>query len=198
MNYLAHAKLSFNNPEVLAGNMISDYVKGKTQYDYKPAVQVGIRLHRSIDQFTDEHSATRQMMQFFRPYYRLYAGAFVDVSCDYFLANDTTEFENEAAIQNFTGEVYGTLKNFENIFPAKFGIMYPYMISQDWLYHYRFDEGIQKSFNGLVRRAAYLQESDIAFDIFLRNKDALRQQYQIFYPELKQFAAHKLDTLLKA
>lgn len=29
MNYLAHAYLSFDEPEILVGNMISDFVKGK-------------------------------------------------------------------------------------------------------------------------------------------------------------------------
>ena len=29
MNYLAHAYLSFGDPDILAGNMISDFVKGK-------------------------------------------------------------------------------------------------------------------------------------------------------------------------
>lgn len=198
MNYLAHAKLSFSNPAVLAGNMISDYVKGKTQYDYMADVQVGIQLHRFIDQFTDQHNATRQMMQLFKADYRLYAGAFVDVTCDYFLANDTTEFKHEAALMDFSQETYKSLKHYQTIFPGKFSSMYPYMVSQNWLYHYRFDDGIKKSFNGLVRRAAYLEESDIAFNIFLKNKDELRQQYELFYPELKEFAAHTLDRLLKA
>ncbi len=198
MNYLAHAKLSFGKPAVLAGNMISDYVKGKTQYDYTAAVQVGIRLHRAIDQFTDQHRATRQMMQFFKADYRLYAGAFVDVACDYFLANDPAEFENEAALLDFTRDAYESLKGFETIFPAKFRIMYPYMVTQNWLYHYRFDDGIQKSFNGLAQRAVYLQESDVAFNIFLNNKEELRQQYAIFYPELKEFATHTMARLLKA
>ncbi len=40
------------------------------------------------------------------------------------------------------------------------------MKSQNWLYNYQFKEGIQKSFNGLVYRAAYLNESVIAFEIF--------------------------------
>ena len=33
MNYLAHAYLSFNDPEILVGNMISDFVKGKKKAD---------------------------------------------------------------------------------------------------------------------------------------------------------------------
>ena len=34
MNYLAHAYLSSGDPSIPAGNMISDYVKGKKKFDY--------------------------------------------------------------------------------------------------------------------------------------------------------------------
>jgi acyl carrier protein phosphodiesterase len=34
MNYLAHAYLSFNEPEILTGNMISDFVKGKKKFEF--------------------------------------------------------------------------------------------------------------------------------------------------------------------
>ncbi|MBK6633182.1 MAG: hypothetical protein IPG38_01660 [Chitinophagaceae bacterium] len=64
MNYLAHAYLSFNDPEILLGNMISDYIKGKKQFDYPLPVQKGIRLHRFIDQFTDTHAATHELKSF--------------------------------------------------------------------------------------------------------------------------------------
>jgi acyl carrier protein phosphodiesterase len=42
MNFLAHAYLSFNNPEILVGNMISDFVKGSRQFQYPEAIQNGI------------------------------------------------------------------------------------------------------------------------------------------------------------
>ena len=60
MNYLAHAYLSFNDPEILVGNMISDFVKGKKKFDYPLRIQAGIMLHRIIDEFTDGHPATRE------------------------------------------------------------------------------------------------------------------------------------------
>ena len=53
MNYLAHAFLSFQQPDILVGNMISDFVKGKSKFTYTPGIQKGIMLHRAIDQFTD-------------------------------------------------------------------------------------------------------------------------------------------------
>ena len=79
MNLLAHAYLSFGQPQLLVGNMISDYVKGKKQYDYPLGIQQGIRLHRAIDAFTDSHAATAKGKAIFKPAVGLYAGAFMDV-----------------------------------------------------------------------------------------------------------------------
>ena len=58
MNYLAHACLSFGNEDILVGNMISDFIKGKKKFDYPVAIQNGIMLHRMIDTFTDAHAVT--------------------------------------------------------------------------------------------------------------------------------------------
>ena len=38
MNYLGHAFLSFNNADILTGNMIADHVKGKLALDKYPPV----------------------------------------------------------------------------------------------------------------------------------------------------------------
>lgn len=197
MNYLAHAALSFGMPAVLAGNMISDHVKGRTQFDLPADVQVGIKLHRAIDNFTDHHKATKNIMALFRPQYRLYSGAFTDIVYDYFLANDNSEFETDSALLDFTSEVYTDLDQYISILPAKFAGMFPYMKSQNWLYNYRLDEGMQKSFGGLARRAAYLDESEIAFQIFLDHKAYFLSQYHEFYPSVKNFAVHTLERLLK-
>ncbi len=43
MNYLAHAYFSFNQPPVIVGNLISDFIKGKKQFDYPAEIQKGIR-----------------------------------------------------------------------------------------------------------------------------------------------------------
>ena len=105
MNYLAHAYFSFNHPEILAGNMISDFVKGKKKYDFPPGIQKGIALHREIDAFTDIHEATKMAKEIFRPHYRLYSGAFIDVVYDYFLANDKTVF-TDSSLLNFSLTTY--------------------------------------------------------------------------------------------
>lgn len=184
MNYLAHAYLSFRQPGLVAGNMISDFIKGKKQYDYPPEILRGIKLHRAIDAFTDAHDATRQAKEFFRPAYRLYAGAFTDVVFDYFLATDPTIFPKEETLQLFAAETYNTLQQQYQLLPERFQKMLPYMQQQNWLYNYRFYEGIQQSLGGLVRRSTYLTESATAFAIFKEHQYQLQQCYDVLFPEL--------------
>ena len=196
MNYLAHAFLSFNHPDILAGNMISDYVKGKTKFDYPVSIQKGIHLHRLIDEFTDAHPVTAKAKSFFRPQYRLYSGAFIDVVYDHFLALDQKQFEVYGSIEKFSQSTYQLLETNFSLFPLPFQKMFPYMKSQDWLYNYQFTYGVQKSFQGLVHRAAYLNESEIAFDIFNQNYAELRNCYDEFFPELSSFASENVSNLL--
>lgn len=69
------------------------------------------------------------------------------------------------------------------------------MQSQNWLFGYSFKEGIRKSFGGLVHRASYLYESEIAFKIFNENYQQLSDYYSKFFPELKEFTFTKLQEL---
>ncbi|HZI68216.1 MAG TPA: ACP phosphodiesterase [Hanamia sp.] len=195
MNFLAHAFLSFDDPDFLTGNMISDFVKGKKKFDYPFSIQKGIELHRAIDEFTDFHSVTAKAKEFFRPHYRLYSGPFIDIVFDHFLALDDAQFLENKGLKNFTETTYSRLKNNASYFPLPFQKMFPYMQSQNWLYGYRFKEGINKSFGGLVRRASYLNESETAFKIFNKNYDRLQEFYSAFFPELKEFAFKKMQQL---
>lgn len=193
MNLLAHAYLSFNHPDILIGNMISDYVKGKNKFLYPPSIQNGIALHRAIDQFTDSHEATQEAKIFFRPAYRLYAGACVDVVYDHFLANDSNQFADEKALLHFAASTYTILEKNQALLPEKFAVMLPWMRKDNWLYHYRFRFGIEKSFGGLVRRSAYLTDSNTAFQILEHHYEALEQCYLKFFPAVKKMAVEWLQ-----
>lgn len=187
MNLLAHAYLSFNNPEILVGNMISDYVKGKKKFDYPIGIQNGIQLHRLIDQFTDAHPMTKRAKIIFSSHYGLYSGAFVDVCFDHFLAIDENEFA-ETDLPNFTKQTYAHIEEYLEWLPPKFGMMFPYMKKDDWLYNYQYTWGIEKSFGGLVRRAAYMHEHETAFRLFEQNLNELQTCYSNFFFDLKTFS----------
>jgi len=194
MNFLAHAYLSFSDPHILVGNMVSDFVKGKAQFSFSGKIQAGIRLHRMIDEFTDTHPATAEAKEFFRPAYRLYSGPITDVLYDHFLAADPNEFD-EASLKRFTTATYSQLQDHAGELPPSFLGVFAHMRANDWLYHYREYEGLRRSLNGLVRRATYLKESDTAYNLFREHYVPLRSCYEAFFPDVKQFAKEAIEAM---
>ena len=187
MNYLAHAYLSFGQPQILVGNMISDFVKGNKKNNYPPLIYEGIMLHRAIDNFTDTHTATSEAKSFFRADYGLYSGAFIDIVYDHFLARSESLYF-PGGLQLFAGETYGMLEEQYDYLPERFRVMLPHMKKQDWLFNYQFAEGVRNSFRGLVHRAAYMHDSSRAFEIFLENYTQLEMISGIFLPDVEHFA----------
>jgi len=195
MNFLAHAYLSFEIPEILVGNLISDFVKGKRKFDYPLPIQQGITIHRAIDEFTDTHPNTLKAKSFFSAAYGLYSGAFMDIVYDHFLANDRLQFSDDNALIAFAAKTYDQLSPFIHLCPDKFQLVFRHMVKQDWLSNYRFKQGINNSFAGLVHRAVYMHDHHEAFRIFETNYSELGAHYRIFFPDLKKFVREKLNQL---
>jgi acyl carrier protein phosphodiesterase len=187
MNYLAHAYLSFQQPEILVGNMISDFVKGKKRYDFPAGIQQGIMLHREIDQFTDAHPAVKAAREVFRPAYRLYGAALIDVVLDHFLAVDEHEFAGERLVC-FTAQTYESLNRYEKWFPERFRQLFIFMKTQNWLLNYQFPWGIEKALYGVIQRARYLNDSTTAYRLFMEHYTRLQSCYRQFFPDVKNLA----------
>ncbi|WP_346237396.1 ACP phosphodiesterase [Niabella insulamsoli] len=194
MNYLAHAYLSYGHNEILLGNMISDFVKGKEQYSFPEEVHKGILLHRAIDEFTDNHPVTKEAKEVFRPAYRLYSGAFIDVAFDHFLSSDEYIFPNDTLF-DFSINTYEKLEPQSALMPHRFRHMFFYMKLENWLFGYRTRQGIYQSFGGLVKRARYLHDARPAIKIFDEHYNFLQNCFKRFWVELEAFASHKFKQL---
>lgn len=192
MNFLAHAILSFNDPEILTGNMISDHVKGKSQYDFSSDIQKGIRLHRAIDRFTDLHPITKAAKNLLYPAAGPYAGALIYIVYDHFLALDEYE-EPDSGWQAFSQTVYAELNARNSLLPASFQQLLPYMTKYNWLVNLRHLQQIKQSFYGLARRAKYFNTSRESFDLLQENYAQLQQHYNLFFPDLKKFVSLQFD-----
>jgi acyl carrier protein phosphodiesterase len=194
VNFLGHAYFSFNNPEVLVGNMISDFVKGRAQYDFPESIQKGIRLHRSIDAFTDDHPATRAAREVFKAHYRLYSAPLVDVVYDHLLANDNNCFTKEMLL-TFSNHTYSTLENFRHLLPQRFAMAFEYMKRDNWLYGYHTEAGIFRSLRGLMHRASINDDGTMACTILSSEKQHLQQNYNEFIKDVKIFAKARYEEL---
>jgi acyl carrier protein phosphodiesterase len=195
MNYLGHAYLSFNSPPILVGNMISDFVKGKGKFVFNGNIQKGMVLHRAIDDFTDRHPATKRAMEVFKPAYRLYSAPIMDILFDYFLANDESLFD-DTSLKAFAKNIYSVLENNSVHLPSRFLQVLTYMKADDWLYNYKYPQGMRRSLNGLVRRATFINDSDTAYHLFLEQEQFLNECYGEFFKDVKLFAKEKFQELV--
>lgn len=196
MNFLAHAYLSFGQPEILVGNLIADFVHGSAQLGFPAPVRTGIRLHRAIDAFTDTHAATRRARALMTASCGRYSGVFVDIIYDHFLASDPAYF-SPASLFDFARRTYGILDEHAGMLPSRFREMFFYMREHDWLYGYRLTAHIEGTFSGIYRRAKFLPDSGPAFEAFMQQYSLLQSCYADFIPEVVAFARGALSRLSK-
>ena len=195
MNYLGHAYLSFGDSEILTGNLIADHVKGRLALEkFPPGIRKGIELHRKIDSFADTHPATQRAKIWFREDYGLYAGAIMDTLYDHFLANDPKLILSDAALLEFSEDVYAKVAIHEAYFPEAFAKYFPHMRQHNWLYGYKTLLGMQRSLQGLSRRAAYMPPVDKAYLTFIAHYYELAQCYYEFIDGIITFVKIELSS----
>ncbi|GAA4453153.1 ACP phosphodiesterase [Rurimicrobium arvi] len=194
MNYLGHAVLSFEDEQILVGNMMGDFVKGSVALmQYPDRVRAGLMLHRKIDSFTDQHWAIGEAKQIFRPNYGLYSGAVVDTLTDHFVANDAELFPTQGTLAEFAADVYQKLQRQRSYFPERFEPYFESMVQHNWLLGYRSDTGLRRSLNGLMRRAGKIVEVDTAYALFRQNFDTMHQLYKAFAGDIIRYVKVELS-----
>jgi acyl carrier protein phosphodiesterase len=132
MNFLAHAYLSFGQEEILVGNFIADFVRGKELENYPKKVQLGIRLHRAIDTYTDSHPLVKQVQSFLIPRFGHYSRVISDIFFDYFLAKNWKNY-SDTPLEQFSLDTYRTLSSYPHKLPETFCRMFHWMQTQNWL-----------------------------------------------------------------
>ena len=182
MNFLAHSFLTFNDGQIV-GQFLEDFIRNKDRYSFPKDIQDGITLHRAIDTFTDSHPAIHEAKKVFSPLVRLYSGAFVDVSMDYFLANDFS-LNSLKGWKEHSLKVFRVLNENEEFLSENFKKMLAKMEHDDWLYNYREDWGIKFSIQNVLNKAKYLDKDIPVFQAFLDNKEVLQKCYDEFFPDL--------------
>ena len=179
MNYLAHSFLAFSDEQIV-GQFLEDVIPNRDRFSYPEGMQQGITLHREVDTFTDAHPELSEAKKIFSPLVRLYSGAFVDVSMDYFLANSLSD----QVLKNHAEKVYQVLRKYEDLLPERLVRMVNGMEKDNWLYNYKEDWGIKYSMQNVLNKAKYLDKDIQVFEVFLNNKPQLQKHFEIFFPDL--------------
>lgn len=194
MNFLAHLYLSGDQPKVMIGNFIGDFVKGRNLATrFEPQVVTGIELHRGIDYFTDTHKIVQQSKKRLAGKYRHYSGVIVDVFYDHFLSSNWNSYSSEP-VETFAARAYNTLRQNDEILPDEVKGFLPYMIKQDWLVAYGTLDGMFQALSGIGRRTPYISNMPDAVKDLSEHYESFAADFSAFFPQLKEFADNYLKS----
>ncbi len=190
MNHLAHIYLSGNNDDLIIGNYIADFVKGKKLLDYSEGIQKGIMLHRSIDSYTDQHPLVKTSLGRVREDLGKFAGIAVDVYYDYFLASHWHEYHEED-LESFAERIYALIKDHYPFIPQHAQRFYQYMVAHNLLVTYRDQEILWQVFFGLSRRTRFPSQLAHSVDYLNEHYDGLYDDFKSFFEDLRNYTQQR-------
>lgn len=194
MNFLAHLYLSESNTNIMIGNFIADGIKGNQFLHFNKEIQQGIRLHREIDTFTDAHKIVRKSKRRLHTRYGLYAGIIIDIFYDHYLAKNWEQY-SAIPLDVYVDSVYNLLKENYEVLPEKTQHMLPFMMQYNWLYNYRYKEGIQNVLNGMNKRTKNKSHMDMAVEDLKAHDEKFQVDFRLFFEDLRTFSRQKLKEI---
>ena len=195
MNFLAHIYLSGDSKDILIGNFIGDYVKGKKFTGYPEEVKQGIMLHRKIDSFTDSHNLTHSSKKIIAEKYGLYAGIVVDIYYDHFLSANWHLY-SEIPLKDYIQNRYRLLDSGFSVFPAGVKSWFPYFIKSNWLETYIHFNGLNMVFKRMSYRTSLPDHSEYAVSQLKENYDFLKENFIEFFSDMREMVQKDYDIIL--
>jgi acyl carrier protein phosphodiesterase len=186
MNYLAHIYLSGDSDEILLGNFIGDFVKGNKYLEYPDQVAVGIRLHRRIDLFTDQHPDVRKSIDILKPGYGRYAGIVVDVFFDHFLASNWNRY-SEYTLREFSKHAHAVFLSNFLLLPFRVKQFLPFLIQHKRLESYAQRDSMFQVLEIMSRRTSLPANSEWAMQILHQEYDQFEALFHNFFAELIEY-----------
>jgi acyl carrier protein phosphodiesterase len=187
MNFLAHLYLSGDDKDIILGNLIADSVKGKDFERFRAGVQAGIKLHRKIDEFTDNHPLVKQSKERLRHKYHKFSGVVVDMFYDHFLAANWEQYSS-ADLYEVTVKAYEILIINIPILPSRIRKVLPFMLASNWLYSYRDLDMMKRYFTGMAKRTSFYSGMEGAVEDLKKGYPLYKVEFEAFFPELVAFA----------
>lgn len=192
MNFLAHTYLSGGNEEIIVGNFMGDYVKGKNYLLFPDQVKKGILIHRDIDSFTDMHEVTRRSKKRLASRYHKYAGIIIDIFYDHFLASLWDSYST-LPLGDFVSRTYDLLKRNYKVLPDSIKRWFPTFLENNWMMAYTTVDGIELVLERMSANTSLPDHSAFAVEVLRNEYSVFMEDFLEFFPTIVEFLEEKYE-----
>lgn len=183
MNFLAHTFLSGDNESLIVGNFLGDFLRNKQVQALPDGIKRGVKLHRHIDTYTDQHPAVLQGVRRLYPDHHKYASVLMDVYYDHLLTQNWAQYSSET-LSEFANRAYDVLLRHAHLMPEPVSQRLERMISDNWLSKYGTFEGLDFAFQRMRHYVSAPTHLNGAVDSLQRHMPALQEEFSVFFPDL--------------
>jgi len=192
VNFLAHTYLSGCNEEIIVGNFMGDYVKGRNYLLFPEQVKKGILIHRDIDTFTDMHMITRRSKLMVAPRYSKYAGIIIDIFYDHFLASLWDDYST-LPLSEYVNRTYDLLKRNYQVLPDAIKNWFPTFLENNWMMAYTTVEGIELVLERMSANTSLPNHAAYAVEVLSDQYAVFRNDFLEFFPQMIEFLEEKYE-----
>lgn len=196
MNYLAHLHIAGSTNSSFVGNFLGDFVKGNPDGQFNQEIVQGIRLHRFVDSYTDQHTLVKSLKPLFVGELRRFAPIALDMFWDHCLAKHWHQFHHDS-LANFCLQtqlqIEAESQLERHLLPARFVKVSQLMWQQRWLESYCKMDNIDFALQRMASRSPRMAVLAKCGATLWQNYELFSQQFFVLYPDILERA--KLFTV---
>lgn len=187
MNFLAHLYLTRDlSEEIIIGNFIADSVKGRIAYNaYPKDVQLGIEIHREIDQYSDSHPLFKIGTKRLHSAYGKYASIIMDIYYDHILAHNWRHY-HQLPLQDFAKTQYALIERHTHHLPEFTRFWFGVMKNDNLLHAYASEAGIEDVLKRMDQRTKFVSGMGTAIHELRSYKVHYTSEFEVFFGDMQQ------------
>ena len=186
MNLLAHAVLAGDDPALIVGGVVGDWIKGPLPGPLPADLARGVALHRAIDSHAETHPAFQRSRNRVSPARRRYAGILVDIYYDHLLARD---WPQHPPLADACRRIYRHIADRLADLPDHARPAMALMADEDWLASYARLAGIADVLQRMGRRVRQPNPLAGGEAEFIADAAGFAADYERWYLDARGFAA---------
>lgn len=191
MNFLAHALLAGEEPALIVGGVVGDWIKGTLPGALPVDLARGVALHRAIDVFAETHPAFCRSRTRVSASRRRYAGVLVDIFYDHLLAR-AWEAHHDRPLDDYCARVYAHIGDRLQDLPPAARPALSMMAREGWLQSYTRIEGIADVLARMSLRARQPNPIAQAEREFIADETGFADDFACWLPEAQAFVRNWL------